>query len=245
MTLFDKVKLVAVCPLCGKQHEVVTLAGFRETFANCVCDDCEAKHKAELDEREHAEVKMRRRHQLQSQFAAISRHAQALVREVRRDLLPDAAAFDRVQSWRYGTGEECSLMLCGGTGVGKSRALWALVRRLMVEDGLEVWWQNMDEFAADAIDAARTGREKAWVDSLVRVPVLVLDDLGKERLTPAPEGMLFSVVRQRCDREVPMLVSTQFQPDKLEQRFSLAETGTALVRRLGEYSQMVVFRRKK
>ena len=73
------------------------------------------------------------------------------------------------------------------------------------------------------------------LDILVSTPVLVLDDLGKERLTARLEADLFAVIDDRTSNLRTTIITTNYTGDRLVERFQNKETGVALVRRLRDY----------
>jgi DNA replication protein DnaC len=73
------------------------------------------------------------------------------------------------------------------------------------------------------------------LDILISCPVLVLDDLGKERLTQRLESDLFAVLDERTSNLRTTIITTNYTGDKLVDRFQNKETGVALVRRLRDY----------
>ena len=119
--------------------------------------------------------------------------------------------------------------------MGKSRSLAALVRRLVCVDNIWVEWIDDWRFGPMAVGAARDGCEDEFVERLVRARVLVWDDFGKCRMTPAVESAVMAVVAGRCDAGRPLLVSTQFGPAELVRRFREVETGEAVARRIEEF----------
>jgi DNA replication protein DnaC len=187
-----------------------------------------------MEEQRLSAVRERRR----KWWAGFEERKRALCAEVDRGRLPLPDAFDAVVSWEMDT---LGLLLSGGTGMGKSRALVALTRRLVCVDFVRIEWVDDWAFGPRAVCAAKECAEGELVASLGSVPVLVWDDFGKVRMTPSVESAVFAVVCERCDRGLPLLVSTQFGPEELAGRFRERETGVAVVRRLREFCRVVKF----
>lgn len=79
--------------------------------------------------------------------------------------------------------------------------------------------------------------ELGVTQSLCGVPVLVIDDLGKESPTDWAVERLFRVVDGRYNAERPVIVTTQFERPALIRRLSRggdSENAVALVSRLCE-----------
>jgi len=77
-------------------------------------------------------------------------------------------------------------------------------------------------------------QEQEWeiIEELTTVPLLVLDDLGKERVRDWVEEILFRVIDTRYGEKRLLVVTTNFMPQELEKRYPAV--GTMLVSRLME-----------
>lgn len=74
------------------------------------------------------------------------------------------------------------------------------------------------------------------------VPMLMLDDLGKESPTDFALERLFALVDQRYSRMLPTLVTTQYAPQVLGHRLSKngeLDTAIAVVSRLRQNALMI------
>ena len=108
-----------------------------------------------------------------------------------------------------------------GPGAGKThlaRALAAEVCRrgklacMVTEPGL------MDELR----EAQRPESDVGIVQvrqRYVRAPLLVLDDLGKARVTEFVAETLFQILDARDERQRPVLVTTNMEPDQIAERY--------------------------
>ena len=76
-------------------------------------------------------------------------------------------------------------------------------------------------------------------DEAVAVPLLVLDDLGKEKMTQRLETVLFAIIDERTANNKVTIITTNYTSQGLQDRFSNAETGPAFIRRLKDYFQAV------
>ena len=107
----------------------------------------------------------------------------------------------------------------GSKGGGKSRLSYAIVRRLRASGIAAVI------YTLPALDrAVRESwgdkvRERELYTLLARAPLLVIDDLGKERKT-SEDGQLgeffFELIDERVLATLPVVVSTNFSPHDLE-----------------------------
>ena len=83
------------------------------------------------------------------------------------------------------------------------------------------------------------GRHLATIDSIIDVPMLFMDDLGKEKLTPRLASDMFSIVDERSVNHRPCIITTNFNSTGLVERFNDQEMGQAFVRRLKDYYDLV------
>jgi DNA replication protein DnaC len=111
---------------------------------------------------------------------------------------------EKIQSvvdWRP-EGDKTGLLIHGTTGVGKTRALWEIVRRMWVEKAnqdinmpyLFLTMRKIESMIEQGFDTKKHG---TMLESLIEHPLLVIDDLGKERLTSRMASDLFAIVDER------------------------------------------------
>lgn len=113
------------------------------------------------------------------------------------------------------------LLIRGPSGSCKTRCAWMLTRQLM-EGGLPV------TFVA-SIDLPDEN-----VREMMNCPCLVIDDLGNDKMQATREAVLLKVLRARMDWHRPTIVTTQFNGDRLAERFNDGHTAQAVIRRLRE-----------
>jgi hypothetical protein len=154
-------------------------------------------------------------------------------RETRKDALP-SANMQVALDWE--PGDKRSLLLHGTTGCGKTRVAWAVFNRIWRRD-----FPAKAEFlpmrkVEGKIEKGFDDRDHGEViEYLISVPLLVLDDLGKERLTARLEADLFAIVDERTANHAVTIITTNYNSATLSQRFTNPETGPAFIRRLKDY----------
>src|SRR5260370_3109189 len=151
----------------------------------------------------------------------------------------DARWAQDVLGWQYGSQ---GLVLSGPTGIGKSRLMWALLRRLLDQEHLAAVFLNAVRFRTGLQAAARDGATEEFVPRFVRADVLYWDDLGQTHLTGAASEMLLHLVEERTCAGMPILVTTQYSGEGMDAQIERKEMGQAIRRRLNEFCKVVVVR---
>ena len=127
------------------------------------------------------------------------------------------------------------------TGAGKTRSAYEAVRRAHLA-GLGCYSISASRFAWAATsqfgDGDRALKARNILESARSASVLLLDDIGKERMTERPEAELFSVLDDRTNRQKPTIWTANHSPKELLATFS-AERGPYIVRRLEEFAEVV------
>ncbi|WP_345739010.1 hypothetical protein [Prosthecobacter algae] len=216
-----------------------------------LCGDCaEVRQWREVEGRRLAEQKVR-----QSRWQALCPPLYRHTDWAHADLAPGLVAL--VQSWQPAPGR--SLLLTGGTGLGKTRAAFALLQRVH-DSGRSV-------YALHAGDAWDHGSHLQGLASAVRLQyhedprvaqtaahclhrartcsLLLLDDVGKERasgqtgqLSEAVGEALFGLIEHRLVHALPLILTTNAPGATLQHRLG-PDRGAPLLRRLLESCTVV------
>jgi hypothetical protein len=219
-----------VCRSCRRplsELEPVILLGRTFAIGPTLCAEC-----AETDRQATKQSQWERICPVEYQRTEIDR----LEDDLRRHGY-DVGWLKLVLHWQYGSK---GLLVGGFTGVGKSRAMWILLRRLLDEERRSVVWLNAVKFRTGLQTAARDGATDYFVRRLVRVNVLYWDDFGQTHLTGAASEMLLHVIDERTVSARPILATTQYSGERMEAQFERPEMGQAIRRRLNEFCTVVV-----
>lgn len=143
-------------------------------------------------------------------------------------------------------GDKTGLLFHGTTGVGKTRGVWEIVRRLWVEEAkkdkqLPYLFLTMRKLEGMIEQSFAEQKHSKAIDNLIDCNLLILDDFGKERLTQRMATDLFSIIDERSTARKATIISTNFNGNALLERFDPRdkETGIALIRRLKDYYKIV------
>lgn len=148
------------------------------------------------------------------------------------------AAIDR---YKFGA---TGLAFLGRAGEGKTRAAVLLLHRLAME-GHRTFYLPCIKLAAAAADAfsdskADRAEAKRVLERAATTEVLLLDDLGKNRMTERAEVELYDLLEHRTGYMLPTLWTSNSSAAGLHSMFS-PDRADALVRRLGkEFCEHVV-----
>lgn len=214
----------------------MTFAGETVEFPSTVCEDCMALVREHYDPKRIEEVDATATPKWDQNCP--ERHKQVALGQVRPANI-DWAAFERVTGWEPTNGR--GLILTGAPGTGKTSALWLLARNLELA-GVSPMTIGSVELGRVLSEAARDIKDVGW---LYRCRVLLIDDLGKEKATPAMAALLWEVFDRRLSAGLPVIATTNFDGDELAGRFAEKHLGDAIRRRVSELCRQIHFGAKK
>ena len=126
------------------------------------------------------------------------------------------------------------LILLGSNGVGKTH-LSASIAHVLIDKGIPVLFHTYSEHQQEIRNEFdHTGAQK-YLSLMKNNPVLVLDDLGKEKKTEWSSSVLFDVVNARYEHQLPLIITSNFSAAELADH-----VGSAVWSRLYETSGVVV-----
>ena len=142
--------------------------------------------------------------------------------------------------------DKCGLLFHGLSGLGKTRGLWEIVRRMWEQEAkndkhLDFKFLTMRKLEGMIEKSFEERKHANTIDSLIETKVLVFDDLGKERLTSRMASDLFAIIDERSTARRITLLSTNFNGTAFLERFESKdkETGVAMIRRFKDYYTII------
>lgn len=137
-----------------------------------------------------------------------------------------------------------NLILHGDVGTGKTTlafaCAWTYLKAYFEYDTVE--WVNVRKQLAE-VRASFNGGPEVERD-LTACSLLILDDLGAERVTDWTRDYLAGIIEARYDAEKPTIVTTNYPPSKLAARLGHDDLviGQRLVSRLVEEAVLIPFK---
>ncbi|MEW9670742.1 primosomal protein DnaI [Ammoniphilus sp. 3BR4] len=117
------------------------------------------------------------------------------------------------------------IYLYGPLGVGKSYLLAATARKLSSR-GISSLMVYTPDFFREIKDSFQDHSLQNKLDALKKVPVLILDDIGAESLSPwARDEVLGAILQYRISENLPTLYSSNYDYAMLEEHLSHSAKG--------------------
>lgn len=173
------------------------------------------------------------------QLHSDNRNAYAVCAAFARDLEHKLPNLDRPNPGRNG------LLLIGPFGTGKTHLSFAIANALLMRGtpviamtALELLAKIRRTYSLDNL------QEDEVLDAYCTVPLLVLDDLGKEKSSLWTASMLYSIIDRRYNAMLPTIVTSNYNAEGLVERLTPSDshdrtTALATVDRLAEMCDVV------
>ena len=126
-----------------------------------------------------------------------------------------------------------SLLLSGGTGLGKT-FLSAAIARSVADSGFSVVYETAGTVFSD-FEAEKFGGSEHRADKYRRCDLLILDDLGTEMTTQFTLSALYQLINGRLLDGLPAVISTNLTTDEIRRRY----TPQIASRLLGRYELLL------
>lgn len=197
------------------------------------CDDISIK----LAEQERAKaIRLKR----QARFAEM---CPAIYQQTDVARLPKQDKAAAVIEWPF---SPRGLIVSGDSDCGKTRSVWKLIERLVVEEGRSVLAMTGTDFARRVAEAYGASAEEgaAFFAQCVKADVLFWDDFGKFKVTPRVEDEILDIVEHRTSHGLPILLTTNSNAGQLKKAFS-DDRREPIFRRLREFCRYVNFSDKR
>ncbi|GGE51908.1 primosomal protein DnaI [Pullulanibacillus camelliae] len=137
----------------------------------------------------------------------------------RHDALEAAGRF--VEGYSRNPSEVKGLYLHGKFGVGKTYIMGAIMNALAEQKGVESLMVYTPDFFRELRGAIQENTLNEKIEYLQKVPVLILDDIGAENMSPwVRDEVLGSILQHRMMESLPTLYTSNYDYDELEEHLS-------------------------
>lgn len=134
--------------------------------------------------------------------------------EVKRDPLAFNACKSYADRETLFDDKRNGMMILGGIGSGKTH-LAAAIANAMIDRGIPALFGTYsDHLESIRGEYDHTG-ERKYLSMMKSAPILVLDDIGKEKRTEWTQQVLFDVINARYEHLLPTILTTNFDVDGL------------------------------
>jgi len=127
------------------------------------------------------------------------------------------------------------LLLMGGTGVGKTHLIVALLKGLIEKgaEGLFVDYQELLKRIQSSYDPAALTAEHRVVRPVLETEVAVIDDLGSNRITDWVEDTINYLLNRRYNEKKPTLITANLKDERMTGAAGERVTHATFEERLG------------
>lgn len=138
----------------------------------------------------------------------------------------------RVYAEGFPTAE--GIFITGPVGTGKTHLVSCLANHLINREIRVLFGNVLDLLGRIRKSYDHDSQEDEWriLDELTTVPLLIIDDLGKEKVTAWVEQNLYHIVDARYRENKPLVITSNYGLSELESRYE--EVGPALASRISE-----------
>lgn len=227
----------AVCEFCGKQlhHIGYNVAGIIYFWCSeperCTCDKA-VKKWAEYDakkEREKKEsalkeiynIEQRKIKKILGESGIGKRFQSRMFQTFKTDTQSRKYAYkvtkDYADNFDVHLEEGTGLYIEGTNGTGKTHLAAAIAMQLMTDRKIPCICKTAGDLLLDIKGAFDNNEvsEKQVLDIYKKVPLLIIDDLGKEQATDWSISTLYSIINERYERMLPIIITTNYNSNDL------------------------------
>ncbi|KQV20894.1 MULTISPECIES: ATP-binding protein [unclassified Kitasatospora] len=116
-----------------------------------------------------------------------------------------------------GIAKATSLLLAGPTGTGKTHQAYGALR-LLLADGVRLRWRATTSADLHALLRPRPGHDgERDFQELLRVPLLLVDDLGAGKSSEFTEEVTWRLINHRYNEQLPTMLTTNLATAQLRE----------------------------
>nr|WP_068792316.1 ATP-binding protein [Brevibacillus laterosporus] len=210
-----------VCPHCKRvvPKKEVEIFG-KKKLVQPICE-CEAKA-AKEEMRRFTEHQQRKEIERRFSISALGKRFEESTFDTFIQREGSEMAFKQAKKYAFEFEQSgsLSLMLWGTYGNGKSR-LAASVANYLKESGKTVVFQSVPELLErirHTFNKKNAETEQQIMTALLQCDLLILDDIGAEKVTDWVNDVLFRVIDGRYRKQLPTLYTSNLKPSELDEK---------------------------
>lgn len=199
------------CAVCHKKTEtIVEFAGIKRKV-RCICD-CKIKEREAQEEKERREERERKRRMC---FSGTNMADWNFENDDRKNPKISDAMRRYCADFKEFLAEGKGLVLYGSVGTGKTYYA-ACVANEIIDNGYSALMTNFARLANEI--QGRFEDKNAYIDSLNKYSLLIIDDLGAERKSEYMQEIVFNIIDSRVRSGKPFIVTTNLTAEELKKK---------------------------
>lgn len=165
--------------------------------------------------REDAEtIKAEKAKKLREESNLGERFARRTFGNFERGLDPDAYDKCLYYSEHYKDAERNCLLLVGGYGTGKTHLAASIANKLM-DNGVPVLFDTFGRHL-NKLRAEFNGGRSVYLEQMETIDMLMLDDVGKEKVSEWSASILYDIINYRYEHLLPVVITTNLENSALK-----------------------------
>lgn len=118
-------------------------------------------------------------------------------------------------------GEKKSLIITGNIGTGKTH-LASSIANFLIQSEISVVFGTLINLLNEVKDTytMENKTESFIMEKYSKVPLLIIDDLGKERPSEWTLEKLFTIINNRYENNLPVVITTNYNRERLRERLA-------------------------
>lgn len=130
------------------------------------------------------------------------------------------------------------LLFIGPVGTGKTHLAAAIANDLIQKFYTVIFRNAVDIISTIVSTYQKDASTYEVINAFTSADLLVIDDLGKERMTEFTSSVLYQIINKLYEDEKPIIITTNFNSEQLAKR--LGERGDAIVSRITEMCRPIM-----
>jgi len=130
-----------------------------------------------------------------------------------------------------------NVIIIGPPGVGKSMIASGIGRNAC-DKGYKVMFVNAKDLVDRLYEDMRAGRLRETIDHIVKIPLLIIDELSYLKMDRERESLFFQIIRQRYEKS-SLIITTNLPMGRWDEIFTGKLAATAILDRLVHHCHVI------